>query len=85
METRGIEDSPVRRINRRGWVGSGRLCAGPLRGGKSAGRAAGTAIVLMVAEARKGSVCGGAQARAGEARGWPEMGVDRAGCGIICR
>lgn len=31
-------------------------------------RAAGIAIILMVAETRNGKVCGGAQAGAGEAR-----------------
>ena len=75
METRGIKDSPSR-------VGSGRLCAGALEGGKSACRAAGTAIILMVAEARKRKTSPDAHEQAPNQKG---TGTLRVRCGIICR
>lgn len=50
METNGIVNSPS-------WDGLAAVALEPLKGGKTASRAAGTAIVLMVAETRKGKVC----------------------------
>ena len=65
METRGIENSPVRRSCRRVWFRSGRRCARALAGGQSAWEAAETAIVPMVPEARRREVCVWTQAGGG--------------------